>query len=69
MGHRAHLQNLRTSHSSLREELTKQLLLINRKKKWAILPNHLVRLRQIATPGLDAERVTQELLRVKFYFS
>jgi hypothetical protein len=38
MGHRAHLQNLRTSHSSLREELTKQLLLINRKKKMGDSP-------------------------------
>jgi hypothetical protein len=30
--HRADLQNLRTSHTSLREELTKQLLLKDRRK-------------------------------------
>jgi hypothetical protein len=33
VGHRADLLNLRTSHTSLREELTKQLLLKDRKKK------------------------------------
>jgi hypothetical protein len=33
VGHRADLQNLRTSPTSLREELTKQLLLKDRKKK------------------------------------
>jgi hypothetical protein len=32
VGHRADLQNLRTSHTSLREELTKQLLLKDREK-------------------------------------
>jgi hypothetical protein len=32
VGHRADLQNLRTRHTSLREELTKQLLLKDRKK-------------------------------------
>jgi hypothetical protein len=32
VGHRAELQNLRTSHASLREELTKQLQLKDWKK-------------------------------------
>jgi hypothetical protein len=32
VGHRADLWNLRTSHTSLREELTKQLPLKDRKK-------------------------------------
>jgi hypothetical protein len=49
VGHRADLLNLRTSHTSLREELTKQLLLKDRKKKkktkLASFPNHLARLR------------------------
>jgi hypothetical protein len=40
------LQNLRTSHTSLREELTKQLPLKDEKKKLVTLPNKLVRLRQ-----------------------
>jgi hypothetical protein len=31
-GHRTNLWNLRTSHTSLREEMTKQLLLKDRKK-------------------------------------
>jgi hypothetical protein len=34
VGHRADLQNLRTSHTSLREELNKQLLLKDRNKNW-----------------------------------
>jgi hypothetical protein len=34
VGHRVDLRNLRTSHSSLREELTKQLLLKDRKENW-----------------------------------
>jgi hypothetical protein len=46
VGHRADLRNLRTSHTSLREELTKQLLLKDGEKKLASLPNHLARLRQ-----------------------
>jgi hypothetical protein len=46
VGYRADLQNLRTSHTSLREELTKQLLLNDRKKNLASLYNHLARLRQ-----------------------
>jgi hypothetical protein len=33
VGHRADLWKLRTSHKSLREELTKQLLLKEKKKK------------------------------------
>jgi hypothetical protein len=33
MSYRADLQNLRTSHISLKEELTKQLLLKDREKK------------------------------------
>jgi hypothetical protein len=33
VGYRADLQNLRTNHTSLREELTKQLPLKDRKKK------------------------------------
>jgi hypothetical protein len=33
VGHRVDLQNLRTSHNPLREELTKQLLLKDRGKK------------------------------------
>jgi hypothetical protein len=33
MGHRADLRNLRISHTSLREELIKQLLLKDRKTK------------------------------------
>jgi hypothetical protein len=44
VGHRADLQNLKTSHTSLREELTKQLLLKDRKKNLASLLNHLMRL-------------------------
>jgi hypothetical protein len=45
--YRAVLWNLRASHTSLREELTKQLPLKDRrKKKLASLPNHLARLRQ-----------------------
>jgi hypothetical protein len=44
VGHRADLWNLRTSHTSLREELTKQLP--GKKKKLASLPNCLVRQRQ-----------------------
>jgi hypothetical protein len=36
--HRADLQNLRTSHTSLRKELTKQLLLKDRKKKTGMSP-------------------------------
>jgi hypothetical protein len=43
--HRADVRNLRTSHTSLREELTKQLLL-KKGKKLAHLPKHLTRLRQ-----------------------
>jgi hypothetical protein len=46
MGHAADLQNLRTNHTWLREELTKQLLLKDREKKLGSLPNHLARLRQ-----------------------
>jgi hypothetical protein len=34
VNHRADLQNLRTSHTSLKEELTKQLPLEDRKKNW-----------------------------------
>jgi hypothetical protein len=34
VGHRADLRNLRTSHTSLREELTKQLPLKDRKNNW-----------------------------------
>jgi hypothetical protein len=44
--HRADLWNLRTSHTSLREELTKQLPLKDREKKLMSLLNHLARLRQ-----------------------
>jgi hypothetical protein len=44
VGYRAVLWNLRTSHTSLREELIKQLLLKDR-KKLARLPSHLARLR------------------------
>jgi hypothetical protein len=38
MNQRADLQNLRTSHTSLREELTKQLLLKDKKKNWQVSP-------------------------------
>jgi hypothetical protein len=56
------LQNLKTCHTSLREELTKQLLLRDgEKNKLVSLPNYLARLR------LDAKEVTPELLRLKFY--
>jgi hypothetical protein len=41
MGHRADLQNLRTNHISLREELTKQLPLKDRKKELVSLPQSL----------------------------
>jgi hypothetical protein len=34
VGHRANLWNLRTRHTSLKEELTKQLPLKDRKKNW-----------------------------------
>jgi hypothetical protein len=46
--HRADLWNLRTSNTSLREELTRQLPLkdMKKKKKLASLPNHLVRIKQ-----------------------
>jgi hypothetical protein len=33
VGHRADLQKMRTNHTSLKEELTKQLKLKDRKKK------------------------------------
>jgi hypothetical protein len=46
VNHRADLCNLRISQTSLREELTKKLLLKNGKKKLVNLPNHLERLRQ-----------------------
>jgi hypothetical protein len=45
VGYRADLQNLRPSHTSLREELTKELLLKDRRKAGKT-PNHLARLRQ-----------------------
>jgi hypothetical protein len=49
VGYRADLQNLRTKHNlnchtSVREELTKQLPL--KEEKMARLPKHLVKLRQ-----------------------
>jgi hypothetical protein len=73
VNHRADLWNLRTSHTSLREELTKQLPLKDDKKILLRFPNHLERLRQIfclnTNTGLDDEGVTQELLRLKFYCS
>jgi hypothetical protein len=47
VGHSADLQNLRTNHTSLREELTKQLLLKDRGKKLVSFLNHLARLREI----------------------
>jgi hypothetical protein len=46
VNHRADLWNLRTSHTSLREDLTKHLLLKDREKKLVSLPKHLARLRQ-----------------------
>jgi hypothetical protein len=48
VSYRAILQNLKTRHISLREELIKQLVLKDREKKDkpGSLPNHLVRLRQ-----------------------
>jgi hypothetical protein len=45
VGCRTDLQNMRTSHTSQREELTNQLLL-KTEEKLARLPNHLARLRQ-----------------------
>jgi hypothetical protein len=39
VGHRTDLRNLRTSHTSLREELTKQLSLKDRKKKTGEFPH------------------------------
>jgi hypothetical protein len=46
-GHRAVPQNLRRIHTSLRKELTKQLLLKDKKKKkLASLHNNLARLKQ-----------------------
>jgi hypothetical protein len=38
VGHWADLQNLRTSHTLLREELTKQLTLKDKKKNWWVSP-------------------------------
>jgi hypothetical protein len=38
LNHRADLQDLRTSHTSLREEQTKQLLLKDRKNNWQVSP-------------------------------
>jgi hypothetical protein len=47
VGYRADLQNLRASHTSLREELTEQLPLQDRKKKKRVkILNHLARLRE-----------------------
>jgi hypothetical protein len=46
VGHRADLRNLRTSHTSLREKLTKQLSLKDRKKKLVSFPTNLLTLRQ-----------------------
>jgi hypothetical protein len=49
MGYRADIQNLRISHTSLREKLTKQPLKDRKKKKkLARLPNYLKRLRASA---------------------
>jgi hypothetical protein len=45
VGYRADLWNLRTSHTSLREKLTKQLLLKGRRKTGK-LPNLPARVRQ-----------------------
>jgi hypothetical protein len=45
VGHRADFRNLKTSHTLLREEVTKQLPLKGR-KKLVRLPNNLARLRQ-----------------------
>jgi hypothetical protein len=45
VGHRPDLWNQRTSHISLKEELTKQLLLKDREKKLMSLHNHLARIR------------------------
>jgi hypothetical protein len=42
VGYRADLRNLRISHTSLREELTKELLLKDKKKKnWQVSPTTL----------------------------
>jgi hypothetical protein len=46
MGHRADLWNVETRITLLREELTKQLLLKDRKKNYGVSPKYLVRLRQ-----------------------
>jgi hypothetical protein len=46
VNHRAALQNLRTSHTSLREQFMKQLPLKDRGKILVSLPNQLARLRQ-----------------------
>jgi hypothetical protein len=47
VGHKTDFQNLRTRHTSLRKELTKQLPVKDRKKKkLENLSNHLARLRQ-----------------------
>jgi hypothetical protein len=46
VGYKADLQNLKTSHTSLREKLTKHLPPKDKKKKLPSLPNHLARLRQ-----------------------
>jgi hypothetical protein len=46
VGSRADLWNLKTCHTSLREELTKELLLKDKKKILESLPNHLAKLTQ-----------------------
>jgi hypothetical protein len=47
VGQRADLRKVRTRHTTLGEELTMLLPLKDRKKKMAILPNHLLRLRKL----------------------
>jgi hypothetical protein len=73
VGHRADIGNSRTSHISLKEEMTKQLLLKDRKKKswWVSLTTwwEWQSFCLNTSTGLDAEGVTPELLRLKFHCS
>jgi hypothetical protein len=53
VGYRADFQNLRTNHTSLRGELTKQLPL--KEEKLVRLPNHLARLRQCFSLNINTK--------------
>jgi hypothetical protein len=64
MGYRADLWNLRTSHTSLREELTKQMPLKDRKKTGKTKTELLLKYQH---QDWMLKELTPELLRLKFY--